>query len=385
MRIGGAMTNSRLFSIVLFFAVLLTAGLQAFAETKSFNGTAASRLEEKRRLTNNITVAIMTSGMTCTCARFAEDIRNVVNDLRPGGLRVLPILGVGGLQNLNDVLFMNNMDMGIADQDNILLLKQRDPQLYAGLEKRVVFITKLYNSELHILARREIKTLADLKGKTVNFNLKDSQTEVTADRVFNMLHLQVNRVNFDVETAIGKLLKGEIAATMMLTGAPQSAVAKLKAEDAVHLLPVDDASMPGYNLAPVFAEYLPGELTHDVYPNLIPEGAPVQTIVNRALLVTYAWPENSAQYRKVEHFVTEFFNRIDCFKGPGRHPKWREINLWADMPGWTRFKPAAEWLAAHRTAAGTAAPPSCPGSPNSPAVAATQQQATEPALAAKRN
>jgi TRAP transporter TAXI family solute receptor len=379
------MTNSRLMSAILpVIAVLLITGLQAFAQTQPpGRATVASRLEEKRRQTNNIAVAIMTSGMTCTCARFAEDIRNVVNDLRPGGLRVLPILGVGGLQNLNDVLFLNNMDMGIVDQDNIVLAKKRDPQLYAGTEKRIQFITKLYNSELHILARQEIKTFADLKGKKVNFNLKDSQTDVTADRVFNMLNLQVERLYYDVDTAIGKLLKGEIDAAMMLSGAPHSTTAKLKREDGVHFLSLDDASMPGYSLAPVFAEYLPGELTHDVYPNLIREGAPVQTIVNRALLVTYAWPENTAQYRKVEHFVTEFFNKIDCFKGSGRHPKWREINLWADMPGWTRFKPAAEWLAAHRTAAGGAAPPSCPGSVSSPAVAGTRQ-AAEPSGTTKK-
>ena len=380
------MTNSRRISVILSaFAVLLMAGVQAFAQTQaSGGGSAAARYEEKRRQTNSIAVAIMTSGMTCTCARFAEDIRNVVNDLRPGGLRVLPILGVGGLQNINDVLFLNNLDMGIVDQDNIALLKKKDPQMYAGIEKRIQFITKLYNSELHVLARQEIRTFADLKGKKVSFNLKDSQTEVTADRVFNMLNLQVDRQNYDVETSVGKLLKGEIAATIMLTGAPQAAVAKLKSEDGVHLLSLDDASMPGYSLAPVFAEYLPGELTHEVYPNLIPEGAPVQTIVNRALLVTYAWPENSAQYRKVEHFVTEFFNRIDCFKASGRHPKWREINLWADMPGWTRFKPAADWLAAHRTAAAGAAPPLCPGSGSSPAVTGTQQ-AADPSQTAKKN
>ncbi len=369
------MTNSRLKSAILAgFAVLLIVGLPAFAQAQRSGRDAAARYEEKRQQTNSIAVAIMTSGMTCTCARFAEDIRNVVNDLRPGGLRVLPVLGVGGLQNLNDVLFLNNMDMGIVDQDNIMLLKQKDPQLYAGLERRVHFITKLYNSELHVLARQEIKSFADLKGKKVNFNLKNSQTEVTADRVFNMLNLQVERQYYDVDTAIAKLLKGEIAATMMLTGAPQSAAARLKSEDGVHFLSLDDASMPGYAVAPIFAEYLPGELNHDVYPNLIPEGAPVQTIVNRALLATYAWPENSLQYRKVGHFVTEFFNKIDCFKESGRHPKWREINLWADIPGWTRFKPASEWLAAHRTAAGTA-PPSCPGSAGSLPVAGIQQAA----------
>src|SRR5262252_4993788 len=74
--------------------------------------------EEKKRQANDIAVTIVVSGLSCTCARFAEDIKNVVNDLRPDGQRVLPVLGVGGLQNLQDVLFLRNIDMGVVDEDN---------------------------------------------------------------------------------------------------------------------------------------------------------------------------------------------------------------------------------------------------------------------------
>ena len=340
------------------FALPLAAALltleQAQAQTRS--RFAASRYEEKKREANAIAVAIMTSGMTCTCARFAEDIRNVVNDLRPDGIRVLPILGVGGVQSLNDMLFLKNVEMAIVEQDNMIALKQRDPALYADIERRIHFIAKLYNSELHILARWDIKSLADLKGQIVNFNLKDSNSEVTADRVFNMLHIQTERRYDDVDTAMAKLRNGQIAAMIMLTGAPQSAVAKLKPEDKLHLLAIDDESLPGYDLGPVFTDYLPGELTHDMYPDLIPEGTTVQTVVNRALLVAYAFPEGSPQYRKTERFVNEFFNKIGQFKESGRHPKWNEINLWAEIPGWTRFKPAREWLDAHRNATAGADP-----------------------------
>ena len=147
----------------------------------------AVRFEEKKKETNDIAVSIVVSGLTCTCARFAEDIRNVVNDLRPDGIRVLPVLGVGGLQNLNDVLFLKGIDMGVVDEDNLILLKKRDPQLYANIEQSIQYITKLYNYEFHVLARNEIKSYDDLRGKKVSFNLKDSQTEVTADIIFNML------------------------------------------------------------------------------------------------------------------------------------------------------------------------------------------------------
>jgi len=344
------MPNSKSLLFALFgLTVLTVAGLpllqQAQAQTQ---GRATTRYEEKKRQTNEINVAIMTSGMTCTCAHFAEDIRNVVNDLRPGGIRVLPILGVGGLQNLNDVLFMKNVDMAIVSEDNIAALKEVDPVLYANLENRIHFITKLYNGEFHILARNEITRLVDLKGKKVNFTLKDSQNDVTANRLFKMLNIECERSYDDVQTSIAKLLKGEIDATIMLTGAPQSAIAKLKSSDGVHLLSVDESGLPGYDLTKVSSQYLPGELTHETYPNLIPEGTTVQTIVNRSILVTYAWPENTEQYRKMSRFVNEFFSKIDRFTEGGRHPKWREVNLWTDIPGWTRFKPAAVWLAANK-------------------------------------
>jgi uncharacterized protein len=311
---------------------------------------ATSTYEELRRETNDIAVSIVVSGLTCTCARFAEDIRNVLNDLRPGGIRVLPVLGVGGLQNLNDVLFLRSTDMAVVDQDNLLLLKQRDPKLYANVEQRVQYITKLYTAEFHVLATNDVKSYNDLKNRKVNFNLKDSQTDVTADRIFKMLNIPVERSYYDNDEAIQKLLQHEISAMIVLTGGPQAALAKLKAEDGVHFLALDEESVPGRDLSAIRNEYMTIELTSKLYPNLIPAGTSVPTVANHALLVSYAWPENTEKYRRIERFVNEFFGKIDKFKdNSARHPKWAEFNVWTDIPGWTRFKPAANWLAAHET------------------------------------
>jgi hypothetical protein len=74
------------------------------------------------------------------------------------------------------------------------------------------------------------------------------------------------------------------------------------------------------------------------------------------LLVAYTWPENSPRYKKIAKFVDAFFSKIDQFNNTSRHPKWREVNLSAEMPGWVRYKPAAEWLAAHRNQAVTTSP-----------------------------
>lgn len=324
-------------------------------ETRRSMSTAAPTAtaltyDEVKREANDIAVSIVVSGLTCTCARFAEDIRNVVNDLKPNGIRVLPVLGVGGLQNLKDVLFLRNTDMAVVDQDNLLLLKQRDPNLYANIEQKVQYITKLYTAEFHVLATDDIKTYDDLKNRKVNFNLKDSQTDVTADRIFKMLNIRVERSYYDNDEAIQKLMSHEISAMIVLTGGPQAALAKLRAEDGVHFLPLDQDSLPYHDLSAIRAEYMTIELTNKLYPNLIPRGISVPTIANHALLVSYAWPENSEKYRRIERFVNEFFGKIESFKNnSARHPKWAEFNVWTDIPGWTRFKPAVNWLAARET------------------------------------
>ena len=321
--------------------------------------------DEKKRQANDIAVTIVVSGLSCTCARFAEDIKNVVNDLRPDGQRVLPVLGVGGLQNLQDMLFLRNIDMAVVDEDNLRLLKKRDPALYANVEQRVQYITKLYNSEFQVLARNDIRSYDDLRGKKVNFNLKDSQTEVTADIVFNMLKIDTVRSYYDNDVALKKVIDGEIAAMIILTGAPQALYAKVRKEDGVHFLPFDERSSTNPNVKQVLADYIPAELTHEQYPALIPEGATVPTFANRALLVAYSWPENSVRYIRLAKFVREFFNRIDQFHDSSRHPKWSEINIAADMPGWTRFKPAADWLAEQRAVAARQPSPGAAAAVNS--------------------
>jgi TRAP-type uncharacterized transport system substrate-binding protein len=343
-------TARNLFVCLSFFLFLTTLTVPLRPVLAQSQKPAVS-YDEKKRQANDIAVTVVVSGISCTCARFTEDIRNVVNDLGPDGVRVLPVLGVGGLQNVNDVLFLKNMDMAVVDEDNLRLLKKRDPVLYANIEQRVQYITKLYNSEFQVLARNDINSYDDLRGKKVNFNLKDSQTEVTADQVFNGLNIPVQRSYYDNDEALKRLISGEISAMIILTGAPQVTMAKVKKEDGVHFLPLDQETLPKHDLRDLFANYLPAEITHEHYPNLIPEGTAVPTIANRALLVAYTWPENSPRYKRVAKFVDAFFSKIDQFNNPSRHPKWREVNLSADMPGWVRFKPAADWLATHRNVA----------------------------------
>jgi len=54
--------------------------------------------------------------------------------------------------------------------------------------------------------------------------------------------------------------------------------------------------------------------------------------------------------------VEAFFPKIAEFHKPPRHVKWREVNIAATLPGWTRFPAAQEWLDSQRAHNNTGQP-----------------------------
>jgi uncharacterized protein len=116
----------------------------------------------------------------------------------------------------------------------------------------------------------------------------------------------------------------------------------------------------------VLKTYLPAKLRAEDYPALIQDGESVPTVASSVVLAVYAWPEGTDRYRRVAKFVRAFFESFDKLKAPQRHPKWQATNLAAEVPGWTRFKAAQQWLEGKRVE--TAAE----GKRRDPAVAAFQ-------------
>ena len=300
-------------------------------------------LAEKLR-TNAGAISIMVSGFNTTSSFFAEDIRNVVNDLRPGGQRALISYGEGGPHNLKDSLFLLGVHQAIVDENNLRLVKESNPVVYGDIEERIRYVTKLYNAEFHILARRDIKNVRELNGKAVNVDLLYSQTDLVAKKIFGILGINIKPTNYDDALAQQKLLNGEISAMVLSDGAPRESLLHLKTSDGLHFLPLDAASVPGADFKPIRSEYLPAELSSESYPNLIPAGQSIPTVASRMVLSTYNWPENGERYNRNSKFIGVFFSKIETFRHPARHPKWREVNIAADVPGWKRFKPAQQWL-----------------------------------------
>jgi hypothetical protein len=90
--------------------------------------------------------------------------------------------------------------------------------------------------------------------------------------------------------------------------------------------------------------YFPSTFTNAEYPNLVSPGETVDTIAVSSLLMVYNWPVGSDRYNRVAKFVNALFSKINLLQQPIRHPKWRETNLAATVPGLQRFKAAEDWL-----------------------------------------
>ena len=54
--------------------------------------------------------------------------------------------------------------------------------------------------------------------------------------------------------------------------------------------------------------------------------------------------KTSERYAKVKAVVENLFDSFEKFMEPVRHPKWQDVDLRADLPGWQRFQPAQDWL-----------------------------------------
>ena len=327
-------------AVAIATAIACLGTAQALAQ----DGGTSVYQERKREFNENV-VSIIASGTESPYTIFSEDMRNVLDQQGvAGGLRVLPILGRGGGHNAFDVLLLKGVDMGIMEKNDIEIARKDDPAIFANIQDRLHYIAKLANSEFQILAQKDIKSLKDLEGRRVNFFKKGSSTHFVTEKIFQTLGVNVEPVFLDQATANAQLKTGELAASPRFAGAPHSAFKDFTKEDNLHFIPVDDVTLPPEEFAKLLETYLPAFITHDHFPQLIPEGEPVPTISGAMLLVAYNWPEQTDRYRRVANFVNEFFSNIEKFREPGRHPKWKEINIAADVPGWTRFKAAQEWL-----------------------------------------
>lgn len=285
---------------------------------------------------NNWTVGIAGGNMDGTYLRFADELGKVLDD--GDELRVLPTISRGAAANLQDLLYLRGIDVAFTQSDvfEYFRTERKTPHL----EERIRYIIRLPIAEFHLTVRPEIQTLEDLRGKKVVLGPPGASSTMTGPIVFQRLNIPVEPVFIDFLTGYKMLLAGDVHGFLGTVSKPVDfwvQKSREMRENGLHLLPVP--------FSKAFADiYAIGELTNADYPNLIPPGERIDTIAVPSVLAVYNWPKNSDRYRRVERFIQYLFARWDKLIQPPFHPKWRDVNLAATVPGWTRFSVAEEML-----------------------------------------
>ena len=291
----------------------------------------AQQADQLRNDANAGTVRVLASGVDT--AHMLQELAAALN--KTGSLRILPIMGDGGVQNVNDTLYLRGIDMALVRYDILDLLGTQ--RTYGSIEKRIRYVAKLFDEELHLIARADIGTIEQLAGLRVNYGDPGSGTFERADRIFRTLGIAAVPVSYSTSQAIEKVRNGEIAATVHVGPRPSPFVRQLNASDGVRLLSVPP--VPGLE-----ALYKRATFNQVDYPDLIPQGETINTVAVETVLVVYRWSSPNARSIKVDNFVTTLFDRLGEVQQPDRHPKWREMSLLSDVPGWRRLEVASKWV-----------------------------------------
>jgi hypothetical protein len=80
------------------------------------------------------------------------------------------------------------------------------------------------------------------------------------------------------------------------------------------------------------------------YSNLIRSGSEVATVATGMALLAVKTKRDKKAQAEIDRFVAVVFPRFAELQA--RHPKWREVNLAASLPGFKRTAGAEAWLAA---------------------------------------
>jgi uncharacterized protein len=225
------------------------------------------------------------------------------------GLRVLPILGAGGVQALQDLSQLEHVDAALVASDSLAYAQQQ--KLLGG---KVAYVARIAPLDVVLIARRELGNVTALAGKRIATGPAQSSGFATGELLFGALEIPFLRVPAQGGNAIAALMGGKADAALVLgTDLAKTALS----DPRFHML-----SMP-----------LPPQLS-DIYEasTVKSQGAKVDTVSVSLTLAVFDWPRGSPHYNVLKRFEAQLFKLPDV------------ATLATDVPGWTRHSSAQDAL-----------------------------------------
>jgi TRAP-type uncharacterized transport system substrate-binding protein len=277
--------------------------------------------------TNNKLLTILGGPPQTTVARGAQELAAL---MKAANLDAEMKAGPVSIAQLSET---DGADLAIVQSDT---LEEARRDANAGLQRKLTFIARLFNQEIHIVARPGVKIFAELDGRTIATSALDTPEGRTASKLFERAGIRPRLLEMEPAIALARLGRGEIDAAIFVGGKPAPALADLS------IAGLKLISIPYKGALQEF--YYPAQITKADYPNLVAGEKGVDTVAISTVLMALEAKPGSPRYKKLTQFTQIFFERFGALRDGAHHPKWREVNLAADVPGWRRFQPAQKWL-----------------------------------------
>ena len=235
-------------------------------------------------------------------------------------LRVLPIVGAGSLQSLNDLLFLHGVDAAILSSD--VLGYARTHSLYSKELDQVSYIAKLGNNSVIIVARTGINNIADLAGRKVATGSAESDSFLAADLVFSDASIQIERSSLGGRDALKAVSDGSVEAAVFTTAESAALLQSVEPGSGLHLVPISATQ----GLAEI---YSPAIVEQAQFPNLMQAGTATETVASALIVAVVEWPKGSANDKKLKRFGASLFKNYLERLGDDKR-----TNFTAAVPGW---------------------------------------------------
>jgi TRAP transporter TAXI family solute receptor len=292
----------------------------------------------KKKLWGVVLVAflVMATGSVCaqdmgivtgsTKGTYYQFGLNLAELLKPRGFKLRVDESAGSIHNVYAVFKAPKTQLGIVQSDVLAFVAKvgTDPQLKKIAEKtKLVF--PLYNEEIHLLARGDVKDFDDLANRAVAIGDEGSGIYLTARLLFELSGVEPrDMVPVGPVEALGLLKQGKIDAMFYVAGLPVKLFAEdVTAADGLALVPITNKSV---------LEFYPStRIPANTYSW---QQKDIDTAAVKAVLISYDFRGgNCENVGKLSRIV---YDNLDWLRENG-HSKWKVVDLNATLKGWEQY------------------------------------------------
>jgi TRAP transporter TAXI family solute receptor len=293
---------------------------------------------------------IVTGPERGTYIQIGQDLSKWV--AQPAGIDLEVLASKGSAENVQRMRFEPGVKLALVQSDvyqaYIDMANAGNPD--AGTAIRPLrLIMPLYDEEINVVVRADspMKTLADIKDKSISVGLIGSGTAQSATTLYHLMFGQTipeqNIQHLSNEDALAALIVRKVDVAIIVVGQPANLFNEMNPEllQQIRLLKADPAAP---ETARARQTYFPATIRATSYPNWLKEDVPTLTV--KAFLVTYDYGLRDT-VGNLNHFAYSLCANFDNLQEHG-HPKWKQVKL--ELPtlvrGWKYYGPVEKHLRA---------------------------------------